>query len=89
MHSHDYRRPDQFSGETVLIIGAGPSGKDIMYEIAPTAKRVLLSHHRDLSKNTLPSNTKLVGDVKCFKTNSVQFFNDEEESITCILFCTG
>lgn len=27
IHSHDYRRPDQFENETVLLIGSGPSGK--------------------------------------------------------------
>lgn len=89
MHSHDYRRPDQYEDETVLIVGAGPSGRDIVYEVATKAKRVIMSHHRNLGKSVLPSNVEQVGDIKRFKANSVQFVNDEEQPITCILFCTG
>lgn len=89
MHSHDYRRPDQYANETVLVIGAGPSGKGITYEITGKAKRVLLSYHRDLNGQVLPENVKLFGDIKCFTEHSVQFLAGEEEPITCILFCTG
>lgn len=89
MHSHDYRRPDQYENETVLIIGAGPSGKDIIYEVAAKAKQVIFSHHRDLAGHQLPSNVKQIGDIKYFKANSVEFANGDEELITCILFCTG
>lgn len=89
IHSHDYRQPNQFRNEIVLIIGAGPSGKDIMQEIAVTAKRIIWSHHRDLNQQILPSNVKQIGDVKRFTSNSVQFVNGDEDTITCILFCTG
>lgn len=89
MHSHYYRVPDPFKNETVLIIGAGPSGKDIALEIATRAKHVILSHHRDLKGFILPSNVKQVGDVQRIRTNSVQFTNGEELRITSILFCTG
>lgn len=89
MHSHDYRRPEQFQDETILIIGSGPSGRDILYEIAPKAKRVIFSHHRNLNGHNLPSNVTQVTDVKCFKENSVQFEDDAEEQISCVLFCTG
>lgn len=89
MHSHDYRRPEQYQDETVLIIGAGPSGSDIVYEVAPKAKKVIFSHHRDLAGHILPSNVTQVGDVKCFKENSVLFENDTEEQVSCVLFCTG
>lgn len=89
MHSHDYRRPEQYQNETVLIIGCGPSGRDILYEVAPKAKKVIFSHHRNLNGHILPSNVTQVTDVKCFKENSVQFEDDAEEQISCILFCTG
>lgn len=28
IHSHEYRRPEQLENETVLVIGAGPSGNN-------------------------------------------------------------
>lgn len=89
MHSHDYRRPEQYKDETVLVIGSGPSGKDIVYEIASKAKKVIFSHHRNLTGHILPLNVLQVGDVKCFKQNTVQFENDAEEHVSCVLFCTG
>lgn len=89
MHSHEYRVPDPYKNDTVLIIGAGPSGKDIMLEVATKAKHVILSHHRDLKGFILPSNVKQAGDVKRFQANSVQFIDGEVLPITSILFCTG
>lgn len=89
MHSHDYRKPDRYQDETLLIIGCGPSGRDILYEVASKAKKVILSHHRNLTGHILPTNVKQVGDVKCFTTDSVQFLDDTEEYISCVLFCTG
>ncbi|XP_055314740.1 flavin-containing monooxygenase 1-like [Sitodiplosis mosellana] len=88
-HSHDYRRPEKYQDETVLIIGCGPSGRDILHEVAPKAKKVFFSHHRNLAGYNMPSNVTQAGDVKCFKENSVQFEDDAEEQISCILFCTG
>lgn len=34
MHSHNYRRPDGFAGQTVLLVGASSSGVDIAEELA-------------------------------------------------------
>lgn len=31
MHSHDYRVPDIFLDKKVLVIGAGPSGRILLY----------------------------------------------------------
>lgn len=89
MHSHGYRKPDLFQNENVLIIGAGPSGKDIIHEIATKAERVYFSHHRDLTGNVFASNVKQMGDIKCFTENCVEFVNGSREVISIILFCTG
>lgn len=43
MHSHNYRDPEAFRGETVLVIGASNSGEDIMRELSPVADRVYIS----------------------------------------------
>lgn len=38
IHSADYRRPEPFAGQRVLIIGGGNSGAQIMAEVAPVAR---------------------------------------------------
>ena len=43
MHSIEYDDPNDFAGQTVLLIGARASGVDIAREIASGAKRVYLS----------------------------------------------
>lgn len=75
--------------ENVLIIGGGPSARDILFEIATTAKRVTLSHHRDLSKTVFPSNATQKGDVKYLTENGATFTDDTEDNFTTILYCTG
>lgn len=89
MHSHDYRRPEQYADKSLLIVGSGPSGRDIMYEIAPHAKSLLFSHHIELKGHNLPANIEECGDVEHFTTDSVRFIGGKERQIDCVLFCTG
>lgn len=89
MHSRDYRTPDRYQDQVVLLVGSGPSGRDIVYEIATKAKQVIWSHHRSVAGHVLPANIKQFGDIDCFKENSVRFVSGDEEPIDCVLFCTG
>lgn len=75
--------------ERVLIIGGGPSGKDIIYEVAKFAKSATISHHRDMSHNILPENVNQKGDIKRFTENGVVFVDGTEETYATVLFCTG
>ena len=54
--AHYYRRPEDFKSEIVLVLGAGPSGSDIIFELAKTAKTVYYSHKGDQTPSQLPSN---------------------------------
>lgn len=38
LHSHHYRTPQSFSGQTIVVIGKGASGQDISLELAEFAK---------------------------------------------------
>lgn len=38
IHSAHYERPDVFAGQTVLVVGGGNSGAQIMAEVAPLAR---------------------------------------------------
>ncbi|KAK1364543.1 Flavin-containing monooxygenase [Heracleum sosnowskyi] len=43
IHSHNYRDPEPFRDQIVVVIGAGPSAKDTSREIAEVAKEVHVS----------------------------------------------
>lgn len=40
IHCHNYRRPENYIGQKVVVVGAGPSGCDISIQIAQHAKEV-------------------------------------------------
>lgn len=42
LHSHDYRQPEPYHDETVLVIGGGPSAMDVTYHVANVARKVNL-----------------------------------------------
>lgn len=73
----------------MLIIGAGPSGKDLVYNVAKTAKTVILSCHADVSADAFPSNVKVKPDVSELKAHSARFSDGTEDTIDTILYCTG
>merc|ERR1711862_280678 len=60
LHSHDYRTPEQYQGESVLILGGGASGTDICIELSQHAAQVYLSHNNPLLTTRLPSNVAQV-----------------------------
>merc|ERR1719453_169436 len=42
IHAEDYKKPEVFAGQRVLIIGAGESGSDICNEVASHASKVAI-----------------------------------------------
>uniref|UniRef100_A0A8C4NMR3 Flavin-containing monooxygenase n=1 Tax=Eptatretus burgeri TaxID=7764 RepID=A0A8C4NMR3_EPTBU len=43
LHSHDYKKPQEFQGQRVLVIGASNSGVDVAVAISDQASQVYLS----------------------------------------------
>jgi hypothetical protein len=43
LHSHDYRRPENFTGERVLVVGIGNSACDIAVDLCRVAEQVTIS----------------------------------------------
>lgn len=39
-HSHNYRVPEPFAGQTVVVVGLGPSALDISREISAVVRRI-------------------------------------------------
>ena len=46
LHSLDYKIPERFAGQNVLVIGGGNSGCDIAADLAPHARKTFLSMRR-------------------------------------------
>ena len=46
IHALHYKRPDEFKGRNVLVVGAGNSGCDIACDIADIARKTMLSTRR-------------------------------------------
>lgn len=90
LHSHAYRSAAAFKDETVLVIGAGPSGVDLANEISKVAKRVTLSHHlKEKPKTKFLSNVDQRPDVTCLTLTGVEFTDGSSQSYSIIFYCTG
>ncbi|XP_055626823.1 senecionine N-oxygenase-like [Toxorhynchites rutilus septentrionalis] len=90
LHSHDYRSSEHFKDETVLVIGAGPSGMDIALEVSKKASSVTISHHtKEPFKTTFPSNLGGKPDVQELTETGALFVDGSREHFTVILYCTG
>nr|XP_019537917.2 senecionine N-oxygenase-like [Aedes albopictus] len=90
LHSHDYRTPDHFKDEKVLVVGAGPSGMDLALEISKTALHVTLSHHtKEPFKTVFPANLIQKPDIAELTQNGALFEDGSQEYFTVILYCTG
>lgn len=76
--------------EEVLVIGAGPSGMDLAYEISSVAKRLTLSHHhKEKPKTKFSSNVDQRGDVLRLTETGVEFVDGSHQTYSVIFYCTG
>lgn len=78
-----------FADKSVLIIGGGPSGIDLVYSISEFAKTVISSHHTHNSTYTFANNVIRMGSVQKFTKNGVTFTDGTEVEIDVVIFCTG
>ncbi|XP_034830912.1 senecionine N-oxygenase isoform X1 [Maniola hyperantus] len=90
MHSHDYRVPDIFSNKRVLVVGAGPSGMDIAYEITSVTRKVILSHHlKEQPRTVFPDNLVQKPDVDRLEGNTAIFQDGSQEEVDVVFLSTG
>ncbi|KAF9525710.1 FAD/NAD(P)-binding domain-containing protein [Crepidotus variabilis] len=76
MHSRQYRHPESFTNQTVLVVGAASSGDQISRELDTHAKKIFTSIRADNSTvahgtlkfllRPLPPSIEVVGEVKRF-----------------------
>lgn len=86
------------SGKSVLVIGGGPSGIDLVSLLSNTASRITFSQHKrpDESKQSfegrqklLPKNVTLQENVKRFTSNGAEFIDGSKHTFEVVFFATG
>lgn len=91
MHSHDYRSPEVFKDETLLVIGGNFSAVDIVQQTVRHAKSVTWSHHlkNDPDVRGFGENVTQKPDVLILREHDVVFADNSSSPITTIIYCTG
>ncbi|GFO22647.1 flavin-containing monooxygenase [Plakobranchus ocellatus] len=90
MHSHDYRHPEKFSNQVLVLLGAGLSGRDIAMGLSEVATKVYLSHNKAPLESRLPHNVEERPGVRSLGPGSkVTFLDGSTADVDTVMFCTG
>ncbi|OQV20571.1 putative Senecionine N-oxygenase [Hypsibius exemplaris] len=90
LHSSDYRDPERYAGQDVLIVGAGPSGFDIALDLLPLAKSVIFAKRRNISffKDQFPTITETTMPQNIIDNGAV-LADGSTKNVDAIILCTG
>lgn len=92
LHSHGYREPTPFTGQTVALLGAKSSGTDLSLELSTVARRVILCGRELPRADGLgptgrlchrPAIERLEPHALCLADGS------REEGVDALILCTG
>ncbi|XP_077971930.1 uncharacterized protein LOC144427120 isoform X1 [Styela clava] len=91
LHSGSYRRPQEFGGKDVLLLGSGPSGVDIALDVAKVARHVYLSHKISPLTSKLRPNIYEMPNIERFNDDgeSITFIGGETKKVSVVIYCTG
>ena len=90
LHSHYYRRPQDFKEKFVLILSHGPSSLDILVELSKHCSLIYLSHKGDKVPSRLPPNiVKLPLIDHANESGEFVFENGFKTLVDVFMPCTG
>uniref|UniRef100_A0ACD5ZH98 Uncharacterized protein n=1 Tax=Avena sativa TaxID=4498 RepID=A0ACD5ZH98_AVESA len=95
MHSHNYRVPDPFHGQVVVVVGYAPSGVDISRDIVGVAKEVHVARRSppptssEMESTALPNLWLHPIIERAEEDGSVVFQDGNRVKADVILHCTG
>ncbi len=92
LHSHNYRRPEDFAGKRVVLLGGRASGIDIAVEISAVASETVLSVGDTRAGRPLPGcdDVKVCAAIERFNGDDLVLTDGSRiESVDVLLYCTG
>lgn len=91
MHSHDYRSPEAFKDEEILVIGGNFSAVDIVLQSSQFARTVTWSNHCIDEPDVAAFGTNVIQkpDVLKMTESSVEFIDETVLQFKTIIYCTG
>ncbi|KAF8639192.1 hypothetical protein AX17_001678 [Amanita inopinata Kibby_2008] len=93
-HSVWYRRPEEYSNRSVLVVGDSASGRDIAVQIAPVVHEIYVSirnqsNDHDITFGPFPSNVVRKPAISHFTPDSVVFVDNTDVDVDVVLLSTG
>ncbi|KAH7021305.1 thiol-specific monooxygenase [Microdochium trichocladiopsis] len=95
-HSKFYRRPDQYAGKKVIIVGNSASGIDLSAQIATVCQLPIIVSEKVKPNAVAPAEdrawAKMVPEIKEFvpSTRSVVYADGTtDDEVDTVIFCTG
>ncbi|XP_062558052.1 senecionine N-oxygenase-like [Armigeres subalbatus] len=90
LHSHDYRKADQFKGQDLLLVGAGYSASDIAIATVKVAKSVTVSYHNPKKVEfDIEGSITVKPDISKLTSTGVEFVDGSQKDFSVIIYCTG
>ncbi|XP_031630089.1 senecionine N-oxygenase-like [Contarinia nasturtii] len=93
IHSHDYRRAEDFRGADVLVVGGGPSGRDLILQLSKVANRITWSRRTYSETGEMRKkygdNVTFKKNLKRFTSNGADFMDDTHQNFTAVIYGTG
>ncbi|XP_058793277.1 senecionine N-oxygenase-like [Phymastichus coffea] len=89
LHSHLYRKPEEFTNKTIVILGASYSGIDIGIELSNFAKTVYLSHRHSRITSELPENMIQIPGVVAVNGTDLILNEGSRIKADAFIICTG
>ncbi|CAB3248993.1 unnamed protein product [Arctia plantaginis] len=89
LHSHDYKDPEDYRGQRVMLVGAGASGLDLAVQLSNTTSKLVHSHHLTYNQPKFPGTYVKKPDLQYFTPNGAVFEDNSFEEFDVVIFCTG
>ena len=90
IHSHSYREPDVYANQVVLVVGAGPSGKDILLDLSSHSKQLYFCNRGPTLTTSLPNNVCTVPEIYEVKEDgTVKLVDGQNIKVDSIIMATG
>ncbi|KAI0052406.1 FAD/NAD-P-binding domain-containing protein [Auriscalpium vulgare] len=92
LHSVYYRRPEEYEGRNVIVVGAGASGRDLAQQIVGYANSTYVSIKSEMPDIPFPiiPGAGVKGPISRFTPHGVVFNDDSALThIDCVVFATG